>query len=279
MRTWLADVKIPSPLSCYIGGKSILASRLISFFPDHTLYCEPFCGSAAVFFRKKKSAIEVLNDKNKEIITLFRVLRDQRGAFDNYLKYCVASRDEFSTLLHTDPETLDPVARAWRFLYIMKCGMGGKILCASYGYHVTTSDHMIHHKIRYFEKFIDVYIKRLHHVNIECEDYIDNINRYDAITSFFYIDPPYIGSQDYYGKDMDFNDWEILADKLKNIKGKFMLSINDCDEAKRIFGDFYVTNVKTKYSCNDVKTSDAHELVFTNYKINKLNKQHGLFGD
>ena len=57
-----------TPLS-YYGGKQQLACKIVSLIPGHTVYCEPFIGGAAVFFRKTPSEVEIINDINSEIIT------------------------------------------------------------------------------------------------------------------------------------------------------------------------------------------------------------------
>lgn len=44
----------------YYGGKQRMADTIISMMPAHKLYCEPFFGGGAVFFRKPKAGIEKL---------------------------------------------------------------------------------------------------------------------------------------------------------------------------------------------------------------------------
>ena len=62
------------PLS-YIGGKNRLARTVISLIPEHTTYVEPFCGGAQVFFHKKPSKVEILNDLNDDIFNFLRVMK------------------------------------------------------------------------------------------------------------------------------------------------------------------------------------------------------------
>lgn len=54
-----------TPIS-YYGGKQQLASKIVSLFPEHKIYCEPFTGGAAVFFAKPQSQAEIINDINDE---------------------------------------------------------------------------------------------------------------------------------------------------------------------------------------------------------------------
>ena len=57
---------------CYIGGKNRLASKIISLLPEHTTYVEPFAGGAQVLFHKEPSHVEVLNDRDREIVVQCR---------------------------------------------------------------------------------------------------------------------------------------------------------------------------------------------------------------
>lgn len=65
-----------TPLS-YYGGKQKLCSTILSLIPSHTLYAEPFVGGGAVFFGKEPSAVEVINDTNKELINFYQVVKNR----------------------------------------------------------------------------------------------------------------------------------------------------------------------------------------------------------
>lgn len=58
----------------WVGGKRRLAGHILPLFPKHTCYVEPFAGAAALFFLKEPSKVEVLNDVNLDLITLYRVV-------------------------------------------------------------------------------------------------------------------------------------------------------------------------------------------------------------
>ena len=61
----------------YPGAKWRIADWVISHFPPHKVYLEPFFGSGAVFFKKDPVYIETVNDINGEIVNLFRVCRER----------------------------------------------------------------------------------------------------------------------------------------------------------------------------------------------------------
>ena len=93
------------PLS-YIGGKRAIAKPLIAIFPEHTTYVEAFAGGAQVFFHKKPSKVEVLNDLDGEIVNFYRVCQQHYEEFVRYFRFVVRSRAWHTLLKATDPSTL-----------------------------------------------------------------------------------------------------------------------------------------------------------------------------
>ena len=61
----------------YFGGKTSHAARIASLLPDHGHYVEPFAGSLAVLLAKPRSRMETVNDLDGDLMTFWRVLRDQ----------------------------------------------------------------------------------------------------------------------------------------------------------------------------------------------------------
>lgn len=79
----------------YPGGKWRIAEWIISYFPEHKVYCEPFFGSGAVFFNKNPAYIETINDLNGDIVNLFRVCRDYPEELARLVTMTPFARDEF----------------------------------------------------------------------------------------------------------------------------------------------------------------------------------------
>lgn len=104
----------------WLGGKSKLAKQIIEMMPEHKCYCEVFAGAGHVYFRKEPSKVEVINDINKELVTLFRVIKHHPEEFLKQFKHMLVSRVEFQDAKQTPPETLTDIQRAARFFYLQK---------------------------------------------------------------------------------------------------------------------------------------------------------------
>jgi DNA adenine methylase len=107
---------------------------------------------------------------------------------------------------------------------------------------------------------------RLSGVVIECLPYRRFIDRYDRPGTLFYVDPPYWGGENDYGKGMfERTDYELLAEGLAKLKGTFILSINDVPEIREIFSGFSLDEVTTNYSVSNRtgQNGPARELIIT----------------
>lgn len=89
------------------------------------------------------------------------------------------------------------------------------------------------------------------------------LERYDRDTTLFYLDPPYVGLQLYRFNFSD-EDFRLLAGRLEHIKGRFLLSINDCELSRNIFGRFQRLEVPIAYTAHRAVPT-VQELLFSNY--------------
>lgn len=216
----------------WIGGKKLLRKEILSRFPKEqpSRYIEAFGGAGWVLFAKEHNSkqLEVYNDLNGDLVNLYR---------------CVKYHAQ-------------EVQRAARFLYLIKVSFGadGK----TYGTNAKN--------ISYSVNMLPEISKRLNRVVIENKSYDNLIKVYDRNNALFYLDPPYYKTEKYYGNLFDEEDHIKLRDILKDIKGKFILSYNDCAFIRELYSDFYIEEVERNN--NLVKDGDSRykELIIRNYK-------------
>jgi DNA adenine methylase len=253
-----------SSLIPYFGGKNRLANRIIERIPPHGCYVEVFAGGAGVLFKKEPSQAEVLNDLDGELVTFYRVIKHHPLEFHRQFEYCLVARDEFGRLLKVNPDTLTDIQRACRYFYLQKNAFGGKVTGQTFGTATTGPPRF---NLFRLEQSIQGAWLRLAQVTIERLDFRELIPRYDRDHTFYFLDPPYWQIPGY-RHDFEEQDFIDLADLLYNVKGKFLMTINDRPEVRRIFGAFNVETVQLKYSMSKVAKSRAEnktELLISNY--------------
>lgn len=221
-----AHTKFKTPIS-YYGGKQQLAPKIIKWIPEHTMYIEPFCGGAAVFFEKEKEKFEVINDTNSELINLYRIMQTQFNELQTEIKASLHSRQLYFDAIdiYNNPTKHSDVKRAWATWYGLRNAFNNEI---GRGFKTNKSANMNQSHAVLFEnaksKFDERIMKRLEGVTIECKDALEIIKEYDNENHFFYIDPPYIGTVMGHYKGYNETDFEELLKVLSEIKGKFLLS-------------------------------------------------------
>lgn len=244
-----------------VGGKNRLAKTIIALFRPHCCYVEPFAGGAQVFFHKPPSEVEVLNDLDGELINFFRVCQSHPDELIRCLRYHLASRRWFDLLKHTDVQSLTDIHRAVRFFYLRKIAFGGRVLNPTFGYSVAG-------RPRFRPARIPEIIARAHHrlqdVQIECLPYQQILKRYDGKQTLFYLDPPY-WNLPYYHHNFTEEDFTELATLLARLKGRFILSLNDTPEVRRLFRAFHIATVELPYSCARQKRKHQSELLIANF--------------
>lgn len=236
-----------NPAAAYVGGKRNLAKRIIARIEaiPHECYAEPFVGMGGVFLRRSLvPKAEVINDASRDVATFFRILQRHYPQFMDALRFQITSRSAFERLCQTDPDTLTDLERAARFLYVQRLSYGGKVAGRSFGV-----DTRARFNLNTLGSRLEELHERLAGVVIECLDVEEFLRRYDKDTTFFYLDPPYHGSEGYYGKDLfSREDFTRLARALAGLKGRFLLSINDCPEIRATFKGFDLEEVETTYT-------------------------------
>lgn len=244
----MAAVAPVRPVAGYVGGKRGLAKRLVGLIEDipHETYAEPFVGMGGVFLRRAwRPPSEVINDWSRDVATFFRILQRHYVAFLEMLRFQLTTRAEFERLSATDPTTLTDLERAARFLYLQRNAFGGKVVGRNFS--MTRAGRGVRFDVTRLTPLLEDLHTRLASVLIECLPFAEFIARYDSPGTLFYCDPPYIGSEHYYGDLFSRADFEQLRDALASIQGRFLLSINDCPESRALFAGLTVEDAATSY--------------------------------
>ncbi|WP_171182411.1 DNA adenine methylase, partial [Ruegeria sp. HKCCD8929] len=232
----------------------------------HLTYAEPFVGMGGIFLRRRKQArAEFINDAQQDVYNLFRILQEHYVAFLDLLRFQLTTQANFIRLVETNPDTLTDMQRAARFLYLQRTAFGGKVSGRNFG---ISPDRPARFNLTTLEPDLEALHERLAGVTVTCMDYADFIARIDRPGAFFYLDPPYWGCENDYGKALFARkDFERMATQLSDIRGKFLMSINDVPEIRETFAGFRITSVETTYTVG--KTKDARgaraELLISNF--------------
>ncbi|MBX9661939.1 MAG: DNA adenine methylase [Novosphingobium sp.] len=254
------------PLAPYIGGKRNLAKRVVARINalPHETYAEPFVGMGGVFFRRdRRPAGEVINDWSEDVSTFFRVVQRHYVPFMEMLRWQITSRAGFEKLLRQDPASLTDLERSARFLYLQKLAFGGRVRGRTFG--------VVHGAPARFDvtkvgPMIEAAHERLAGVIIERLPWAEFIARYDRPGTLFYLDPPYYGCERDYGEGMfTREEFAAMAELLRGVKGRFLLSLNDHPDVREIFAGFRFEEEAVRYTLAGMANSKVvGEVIISN---------------
>lgn len=289
------------PFFPWVGGKRSLIGEIDPRIPAHHTFIEVFGGGGAVLFAKEISKFEIYNDFNGDLVNLFQVVKEKPLSFiDELGLLTINSRRDFFYLLSvienkeeiydgmdeeltqvdiafknekeykkvlnkilTTRANRKDVNRAVAFYRVLKTSYAAS--GTSWG---GTPIYMDLRKI-YLE--IMRAKDRLSRVVIENQSYEVLIPKHShKEDTFFYCDPPYYKTEEYYGGFYP-EDHQKLRDTLGDIKGKFLLSYNDCEYIRELYKDYHIVevtrlnNIKQRYDAG----SEYKEVLIANYDISK----------
>lgn len=185
---------LPRPVLRWLGGKKRLAPWIISFFPPHRQYVEPYGGAYSVGLEKPRSYNETYNDLDGELVNLFRVLRsDKAGELLRVLKLTPYSRDEYWAAFEP---TDDPVERARRMIVRshLAHGTGGARMDRPTGFRTdgNSGTTNVAGEWAALPDALWAVVERLQGVTIESRPAIELIEKYNDEKVLIYLDPPYM---------------------------------------------------------------------------------------
>lgn len=195
--------------------------ELLRLIPPHVQYVEAFTGGGTLFWVKPPSHNEVINDMNTALTNFYWQCKTNFKALQEKIQATLHSEHHYlrSKEIVKD-ETADPLERAWA-LWVQTSMTFSSIICGGFAFGTTGCGFTTHNRRM---RFTDQYEKRLEHVEIFCRDAVELIELKDHPDTFFYVDPPYVSSNQGHYDGYTSAHFLNLLNLLQNIKGKFLLS-------------------------------------------------------
>lgn len=269
----------------YHGGKYRLAEWVISHFPPHSCYVEPYAGAASVLMQKPRSPAECMNDLDDKIVSVFRVLRDPvtAAALRRRLELTPFARTEFNAAY--EPATGDPVEDAARLITISFMGQGSQGTTRNYrtGFRCALRNRdnngLPSHEWASYPDSVPAFVARLQGVAIENTDALKVIRRLDSPDTLIYADPPYVTAtrgRSYakhgYRHEMTDADHEELAQALREVRGMVVISGYPSPLYERLYAGWQ------RRECDAMadRGKEVTEVVWFNEACLRSQRQHRL---
>lgn len=246
------------------GGKSSLSKWIVSHFPEHRIYVEPFCGSCAVLIAKQKSHIEVVNDLDYRLINMYKTLR----AYPKELAALVWATP-YSPENWREGKTSDDALEDAR-LFIAS---GQQFYCGDGKTSTWAMDKSANpHKPKpsvwadYCSRILP-FAARIKDTTILCEDALKTISRFkDNKHALIYVDPPYFGHENEYRFGVDY---QKLVEMLRECNAKVLVS--EYPEAAIHFPGWFTAMKETvgraRTGRHDIGAKQKVEMLFANFKM------------
>ncbi|WP_295100495.1 DNA adenine methylase [uncultured Candidatus Kuenenia sp.] len=263
---------LKSPV-CRIGGKAMLTGWLSQYMPQHVTYVEPFSGAGHLLFSKQPSPVEVINDIDCNLIAFFRVVKDaeKRQRLIETLEYMPYARTLWQDIRcrwKAGDLPQDEVEKAAWWFYLNRSTYGGDMATGGFAMPSITG----RNPAASYQSAIgglEHVASRLKGVTVECLEYTDCVRRYDSPDSFFYVDPPYVNAEGYYGDNFAQDSHLKLAELLHGVKGKVMLSHYQnslYDDLYKGWGRYEYQSFKGSYKSAGESKPVTTEILYTNFK-------------
>lgn len=241
------------------GGKTRLAKLIASLIPEHEKYVEPFVGGGAVFFAKQSSEKEVLNDLDGGIVASYRFLKSATDGEVEAVRGMPMrfSTDDFEKIRTSEPS--DIPATFHRFVYLTRFSYGAARKspitkdCANFGLSI--------------ESLLDRIPKmreRLKGVEIMGADFRKVLTKHDGPETFFYLDPPYPDQQGELKTELTN---EAIAEAVKGLKGRFILSLPDTKDVRAAFKGLTIRPVHVPRLMDMKHEHEDREVLIANFPL------------
>ncbi len=263
---------LKSPVNRF-GGKHYLTGWLAGKIPPHKVYAEPFAGAGHLLFSKLPSKVEILNDIDSHLINFFQISQKPKkcGRLLGRLAFMPYSRALWRDIRNRWKQSIIPsnsVQSAAEWFYLNRSTFSGDQKRGGFACPSITGRNPAQSYFNAIDGLTGV-AGRMRGVTVECLDYIDCIRRYDSPDTLFYCDPPYYGSEHYYGKDFTQVDHHRLSELLHEVKGKVMIT----HYQDALYDDLYkgwhrhqYSNFKGSHKSEGEEKPKTVETLYTNFK-------------
>lgn len=251
------------PILKWAGGKRKLIPAIEPYICDAEIYVEPFVGGGALVFNKKPKRA-IINDLNKNLINVYRTVRDEPDNVIYYLKILQEQTTKLDYYRIRYEERLDEFRetcnayRAARTIYLNKTCYNGLYRVNKKGYFNVPYGNR--QGVKLFDeqnlREISDYLSK-NDVDIQCTDY-RNILLEIHDNSFVYLDPPYMNTYNNY-TEYRFDQAELKeqCDILDCRNIRFLQSNIDIPEIRELYKDYKIINVDTIHSMNRNKVKEV----------------------
>lgn len=250
----------------YPGSKWRIAKEIIKLIPEHHSYLEPFFGSGAVFFNKKPSKIETINDIDSNVTNLFKCMREDPRRLAAKVALTPYSRDEYVNAYEDKADTYDQAVN-----FLIKCcqGRGFRTTGEKVGWKRDIQGREAMYAVRSWvqlPQMIEAAAERLRQVQIDNSPAIEIIRRFNCQNVFMYVDPPYIRSTRLHKKaqykyEMTDQDHTELLEELLKSKAKIIIS----GYQSELYDEFLKKWKKIETNSNDQTGRRITEILWMNY--------------
>lgn len=239
----------------YIGSKCRMMRHLQPIFDGipHTCFVDTFGGAATITLNKTPSPVEVINDINGNLYTLYKCLRDSALCEKLYqsLDFTLYSRQDWNHARDVlrGREPADELERARCTFLLYSASFSGNGTCYGFSKLKPEPQRAMRGKIG---KIPTIFHERLKDVYVENSDFETIFKRYDSPTTLFYLDPPYyaaVRTKRLYTNEMDDADHARLIECIRRCAGKVVLSGYD-NEAYRVLDSLEKQTFSTTTTMN-----------------------------
>ena len=252
----------------YPGSKWRIAQWIIAHFPEHHSYLEPFFGSGAVLFNKRRSNIETINDLDGDVVNLFQQIRDDPDRLAEAIYWTPYARAEYERAWAAQRTEEDPFRRAVDFYIRMMMGRGFRTTGEKVGWKNDVQGREASYAAGCWCNTPDTIrqaAERLRKVQIECRPAVDLIRRFNFKNVLIYADPPYVletrhGKQ--YRHEMSDVQHEELLQVLIDHKGPALISGYDSEIYRDMLHGWHREEIAERAQTSGLRT----EVLWMNFE-------------